>query len=68
MPRTKPVPSNMSASSVPSGRSSNALLEPAISTVGVTSSASPAVVTLCGMVTSAPRMLVSRNSGRRNAG
>jgi hypothetical protein len=31
-------------------------------TAGVTSSSSAAVLTLCGIVISAPRMLVSRNS------
>jgi len=67
-PRTKPVPSNMSPSSVPSGRSSTALHEPAISTVGVTASTRPTVVTLCGIVTSAPRTLVRRKSARKNAG
>ena len=50
------------------GRAAIALHEPAIFTVGVTSSSRPTVVTLCGIVTSAPRMLVSRNSGAQEAG
>ena len=57
-----PVPSNMSPSSVPSGRFRIALHEPATFTVVVTSSSSSTVVTLCGIVTSAPRMLVILNS------
>src|SRR5438552_4071579 len=39
-----------------------ALHAPAICTVDVTSSSNATVVTLCGIVTSAPRMLVSWNS------
>ena len=67
-PRTKPAPSNWSPSSVPSSRSSTALAAPAICAVGVISSTSRVVVTLCGIVTRAPRMLVSRNRYLRNSG
>jgi hypothetical protein len=58
-PRTKPAPSNWSPSSVPSGRFRMALQAPATRAVGVTSSTSAMVVTLCGMVTSAPRRLLN---------
>ena len=61
-PRTKPDPSNWSPSQVPSGRSSSALQAPAMRAVGVISSASDKVVTLCGMVTRAPLRLVTRAS------
>ena len=54
MPRTNPAPSNMSASRLPSGRLSNAFAAPAMVAVGVTSSARLIVVTLCGIVTTAP--------------
>ena len=67
-PRTKPSPSNMSPTSVPSGRRRIALHAPAIRAVVETSSTSPTVVTLCGMVTSAPRILVSFNSRLQNLG
>ena len=67
-PRAKPAPSNMSPSSVPSARRRIALQEPATLTVVVTSSSKPTVVTLCGMVTRAPRMLVSRNRSGRKVG
>ena len=59
-PRTKPAPSNWSPSSVPSGRFRIALQAPAMRAVGVTSSTRLIVVTLCGIVTSAPRRLVRR--------
>jgi hypothetical protein len=58
-PRTKPSPSNMSPSSVPSGRSSTALHAPATRTVGVTSSSSATTLTLCGIVISAPWTLLN---------
>ena len=61
-PRTKPAPSNMSASSDPSGRFSTALAEPAICAVGVTSSTISSTAILCGMVISAPCIVVIRNS------
>ena len=61
-PRTKPDPSNWSPNQVPSGRSSSALQAPAMRAVGVISSASDKVVTLCGMVTRAPLRLVTRAS------
>ena len=67
-PRTKPAPSNMSPSSDPSGRFRMALQAPAICPVVVTSSTSCAVVTLCGIVTSAPCTLVVRNSARSTSG
>ncbi|MCY1548660.1 hypothetical protein D9M68_847840 [compost metagenome] len=54
-PRTKPAPSNWSPSRLPSGRLSTALQAPATRAVGVTSSTSDIVVTLCGIVTNAPR-------------
>ena len=64
----KPAPSNTSPSSAPSGRSSTALHEPAISTAVLTLSRSATTVTLCGIVISAPRMFVSLNSDRKKAG
>jgi hypothetical protein len=67
-PRTKPAPSNWSPTSRPSARRLTALQAPAIRTVGVTSSSRPTVTTLCGMVMSAPRMLVSVKTLRRKAG
>jgi len=44
------------------------LQAPAICAVGETSSSRPTVVTLCGIVISAPRMLLSLNTRRRKAG
>jgi hypothetical protein len=61
-PRVKPAPSNMSPNNVPSSRRKIALHDPATFTVVETSSSISTVVTLCGMVMSAPRMLVRRNS------
>jgi len=58
----------MSPSSVPSGRRTIALHDPATRTVGVTSSSSATVATLCGIVTSAPRMFESLNSTLKNCG
>ncbi len=58
-PRTKPAPSNMSPASVPSGFISSALQAPAILTAVLGSSSNATVVTLCGMVISAPWMLVN---------
>jgi hypothetical protein len=45
-----------------------ALHDPAICTVGVASSSNATVVTLCGIVTSAPRMLVKRNKESNTCG
>ncbi|MCY1373361.1 hypothetical protein D9M69_606320 [compost metagenome] len=67
-PRTKPEPSNMSPIRRPSGSRFTALQAPATFTVGVTTSTRSTVTTLWGMVMSAPRMLVSLNAARRNAG
>jgi len=41
---------------------------PAICTAGDRSSSKVAVLTLCGIVMSAPRMFSSKNTARRNAG
>ena len=57
----------MSPSSVPSGRLRIALHDPAILTAVLVSSSSATVVTLCGIVTSAPRTFVKRKKGRNNA-
>jgi hypothetical protein len=67
-PRTKPSPSNRSPSSAPSGARRTALQAPATFTVGVTRSSSATVATLCGIVISAPRMLVSVNTARKKGG
>ncbi len=58
----------MSPSREPSGRFSTALQAPAILAVVVTSSTRDIVVTLCGMVTSAPCTLVVWNKGRSRSG
>jgi hypothetical protein len=44
------------------------LVAPAISAIGLSSSTSSMVVTLCGIVTSAPRMFVSVKTDRKKAG
>ena len=67
-PRTKPAPSNMSPKSDPSERSKIALQAPAICAVGESSSTNLQLVTLCGMVISAPRMLVNVKMARSAAG
>jgi hypothetical protein len=61
------MPSNISPWSEPSRRRRIALHEPAISTAMLTVSMRPTVVTLCGIVTKAPRIFPSRNNGRRKA-
>ena len=66
-PRVNPAPSNWSPSSDPSSRSSTALDAPATWAIGVSSSTSSVVVTLCGMVTSAPRMFDILNSSGKNS-
>ena len=66
-PRAKPAPSNWSPSSDPSSRTSTALEAPATCAMGVSSSTSSVVTTLCGMVTSAPRMLDILNSSGKNS-
>ena len=67
-PRANPAPSNISPTILPSSRTSTALHEPATLTAVDVSSSKPAVTTLCGMVTSAPRMFESFMSLPKNAG
>jgi hypothetical protein len=67
-PRTKPSPSNRSPTRRPSPSRRTALHAPAICTAGDPTSSRPAVLALCGMVISAPRMFSSVNTARRNAG
>ena len=67
-PRVKPAPSNMSPSNVAFSRRKTALHDPATFTVVETSSSNATVVTLCGIVISAPRILVSRNSAFSTCG
>ena len=61
-------PVELVAEQRPVVRSSTALAAPAICTVGVSSSTSRVVVTLCGMVIRAPRILVSLNRYLKNSG
>jgi len=67
-PRANPAPSNMSPTILPSSRTRTALHEPATFTAVDASSSNPTVVTLCGMVTSAPRMFESLTSLPKNSG
>ncbi len=58
----------MSAASRPSARRFTAFAEPAIRAVGETSSTSPTVTILSGIVTNAPMMLRAENKGRSSVG
>ena len=59
---------DMSPCSRPSGPRRTALHEPAIAAVGNISSSRPTVLTLCGMVISAPRMFDILKTERRKSG
>ena len=58
----------MSPTSLPSSVTRTALHERAMRTVGDASSSRPTVVTLCGIVIKAPRMLARLKTARKKAG